>query len=155
MRPRERAAMVRRLPSSLALTAVLLTVAAGETGATSGRLEVFVTGLRSDAGRVHIALYDRAEAFPSSDGMRRKARVDAKGLQARHVFETLPLGRYALAVFHDENGNGDFDQGLFGFPLEGYAFSRDVRPFLGPPRFESAAFDIADKDGRVTVRMRY
>ncbi len=138
------------------LIATALVAASGVgTGAYPTRLEVVVTELRSNAGRVHIALYDRAEAFPSSDGIRSEVRVDAEGREARHVFETLPPGRYALAVFHDENGNGKFDQGLLGIPLEGYAFSGGVRPFLRPPRFEAAAFDIADEGGLVTVRMRY
>ena len=71
------------------------------------------------------------------------------------TFEDLAPGTYAVAVYHDENGNGEFDQGLFGIPLEGYAFSMGARAFFGPPSFERAAFAVAAAGTTVTIAMTY
>jgi uncharacterized protein (DUF2141 family) len=39
---------------------------------------------------------------------------DAKTLSAQTVFDNLPAGVYAVAVYHDENSNGKLDRGMFG-----------------------------------------
>lgn len=115
-------------------------------------LDVAVTHLRSDKGNVHIALYDRPDRFPDSDGMIAKAEVPIVGMAARHQFAGLAPGRYAIAVYHDENDNDDFDQGFLGIPLEDYAFSSGATAFLGPPSFDTAAFDLA-ADRRLVIPM--
>jgi len=105
-------------------------------------LEVIIDHLRSNNGDVHIALYDKAETFPDSDGMLHEVHVPITDRRARTIFKGLKPGRYAIAVYHDENSNHEFDQGLFGIPLENYAFSNDARVFFAPPAFEAAAFSV-------------
>lgn len=118
-------------------------------------LLVHIVDLRSGEGEVHIALYDSADRFPTPDGPREKAVVKAAGSNATTVFRDLPPGTYATATYHDENGNGHFDQGLLGVPLEGYAFSNDVRPVLAAPDFRSAAVPVPEGGREVVIRMRY
>jgi uncharacterized protein (DUF2141 family) len=36
------------------------------------------------------------------------------------VFDELPSGACAVAVVHDENGNGRLDKNSLGIPTEGY-----------------------------------
>jgi uncharacterized protein (DUF2141 family) len=60
-----------------------------------------------------------------------------------------------MAVFHDENGNGEFDQGFLGIPLEGYAFSNGARVFLGPPSFDSAKFQVGADPLTLTIAITY
>ena len=119
-------------------------------------LTITVTHLRSAKGDVHMALYDTPETFPDSDGMLHKMTVlitsgpkqenaQAQGQaqdQAQATFKNLQPGAYAVAVFHDENGNHEFDQGLFGIPLEDFAFSNNARVFFAPPSFKDAAFQL-------------
>jgi uncharacterized protein (DUF2141 family) len=75
---------------------------------------------------------------------------------SRCRFYDVPAGRYAVGVMHDEDDDDHFDQGIFGIPQEGYGFSRDARGSMGPPSFESAAFDY---DGasvlRQTINIHY
>ena len=40
--------------------------------------------------------------------------------------ENVKPGNYAIAVFHDLNGNGKLDRNLIGLPSEPYGFSNDV-----------------------------
>ena len=69
------------------------------------------------------------------------------------VVRGLAAGTYAVAVYHDENGNGAFDQGFLGIPLEDYGFSNDAGAFFGPPSFAEAAFRIGAAGGRITIRL--
>ena len=66
----------------------------------------------------------------------------------------LPPGRYALALLHDENGNGKADMTLMT-PREGFGFSRDAAVRMGPPKFAAAAFAVDSDAVTMPVRMRY
>ena len=107
-------------------------------------LLVIVSGLRSQKGNVHIALYDDPDRFPNFDGMILKAEVTIIDGTAHHKFNSLASKRYAIAVYHDENDNDEFDQGFLGIPLEDYAFSNNAPVFLGPPSFTDAAFAVPE-----------
>ena len=48
--------------------------------------------------------------------------------------------------------NHDFDQGIFGIPLEDYGFSNDARVFFGPPSFDDAAFELLEPKTKITIR---
>ncbi len=138
------------LRTSLLVAAAL---AAGDA-AWGADLRVSVTGLRSAAGDVHIALYDRAEAFPRSRGMLKDVQVTIRGNTAGTVFTGLAPGEYALAVYHDENGNDEFDQGFLGIPLEDYAFSAGARAFFGPPSFAEAKVTVPPNGLDIVIPIR-
>ncbi len=74
---------------------------------------------------------------------------------ARGAFAGIKPGAYAIAAYHDENGNRTFDKGLFGWPLEGYGFSNDAPVFLGAPPFARAAFSVPEGGARIVFRMVY
>ena len=117
-----------------------ITFASGE----GDDLLVIVTGLRSQKGNVHIALYDDPDRFPDFDGMILKVEVTIIDGTAHHKFNGLTSKRYAIAIYHDENDNDEFDQGFLGIPLEDYAFSNNAPVFLGPPSFNDAAFAVPE-----------
>ncbi|MDB4746109.1 DUF2141 domain-containing protein, partial [Verrucomicrobia bacterium] len=50
----------------------------------------------------------------------------------------------AVAVYHDENGNGKMDKSLIGIPKENDAFSRKARTRFGPPSWEKTSFTIVE-----------
>ncbi len=112
------------------------------TCASAASLDVLVTGLKNQAGYVHIALFDKPDHFPYRKGILLDEIVSIKDLKALHRFKNLPPGDYGIAVFHDENNNDEFDQGLFGIPLEDYGFSNNAPVFFGPPSFEAAKFTV-------------
>ncbi len=116
-------------------------------------LDVEIIGLNSDEGDVHIAVYDLPERFPDSDGMIAETRVSISKGRATMIFRNLDAGRYAVAVYHDANGNHSFDQAIFGLPLEDYGFSNDARVFFAPPSFEEAAFELSEPRTKITIRL--
>lgn len=141
----------RRAIKACGLLFAALAASGPAAGGGTAPLQITVTGLRSNAGNVHIALYDDPARFPDSDGMILKIEAPISGRVARHEFPALSKKRYAIAVYHDANDNDSFDQGFLGIPLEDFAFSNGAAAFLGPPSFEAAAFTL---NGALDIRIR-
>ncbi len=124
--------------------------------ALAADLRVQVDSLQSRDGVMRFALYNQASGFPTHEG--RFAHLDVPVSETGSVaavFTDLAPGTYAVAVYHDENSNGEFDQGFLGFPLEGYGFSRDARGFLAGPRFFSAAVLLEEGEKTIRIRLSY
>ncbi|MCJ2180688.1 DUF2141 domain-containing protein [Novosphingobium album (ex Hu et al. 2023)] len=120
-----------------------------------GDVSVTVTGLRSAKGQILACLTARPETFPNcdKDPHARKLIVPASG--AQHLdFGPVPRGEYAIALVHDENGNGKLDKRLI-IPREGFGFSRDAPVRMGPPDFVDAAFGVDGRTVQLAIRMRY
>lgn len=125
------------------------------SGATPpARLDLGIEGLRSARGVIRICVTRDPAHFPDcqSDPAARRATVPAGG--AVPEFADLPSGDYAVALFHDENGNGRLDR-VVGIPIEGVGFSNNPRLTFGPPRFTDARFPVAAPVADETVRMKY
>lgn len=135
-----------------ALAVLLLLVPAR---AWPAELAVEVQGLRSDQGEVRVGLFDTPESFATHKGKVAEIVLKPAGGVARGAFADIPPGTYAMAAYHDENGNRVFDKGLFGWPLEGYGFSNDAPVFLGAPPFAQSAFAVPAGGARVVFRIVY
>ena len=121
--------------------------------APAAELTVEVLGLGSDKGQVHFGLYDNPATFPDKDARIQGIETAVRYGRAEAVFSGLEKGLYAVAVFHDENGNGSFDQALLGIPLENFGFSNGARALLGPPSFESAQVRVPEGGAKITIRL--
>ena len=151
-------AAVALLSALLAATGVA--TAAGDlpaaTVAGSATLIVEVEGLKDDRGRLHASLYASEEGFPTRpEKALRQLEVPIVGGKARVVFEGLPPGGYAVAAYHDENGDGKLDTGFLGIPTEGLASSNDAKGFMGPPSFEKAKVEVGPGEKRIVVHVSY
>jgi uncharacterized protein (DUF2141 family) len=136
--------------------------------ALAGELRVTIDGLRSSEGTLLIGLYNSAESFSRAIDLSDKEgflndpyRVAGVALMANEamkggvVLSNLKPGRYAVIVFHDENGNGRLDKNFWGVPTEPYGFSNDAQGILGPPKFEDAAMTLDGGDTAIVVRLIY
>lgn len=74
---------------------------------------------------------------------------DAVESGVRLDFDTLTDGPYAIALWHDENGDGQLDM-TQGYPLEGYGTSGARDAYDEVPWSRAAT-----EPGLVTVRMYY
>jgi uncharacterized protein (DUF2141 family) len=125
------------------------------TTRATATLSVTVTGIRSEAGAVEVIVFATPAGFPTNpERALARRRVPVRSGQAVAEFPGLELGPYAVAVYHDENGNGRMDTKLFGIPKEGTGASNDARGRLGPPSYQAARFDVSANRG-VTIRMTY
>lgn len=118
-------------------------------------LEVGVTGLRSAKGLIRVCVTADPKHFPQCDGdpLARHLSVPATAT-AQLRFDDMPSGGYAVALFHDENGNGKVDT-RFGIPTEGVGFSNNPKLWFGPPSFAQARFALTDRPQDETVKLHY
>jgi uncharacterized protein (DUF2141 family) len=141
--------------AAVAMLGILL-VAADPPAAGGSTLVVEVEGLKDDRGKVHASLYASEDGFPTKpEKALRQVDVSITGGRARVVFEGIPPGGYAVAAYHDENGDGKLDTGFLGIPTEGLASSNDAKGFMGPPSFEKARVVVGPGENRITVRIGY
>jgi uncharacterized protein (DUF2141 family) len=128
--------------------------------ADAAELNVVIDNLRSAKGAIFLALWNSAEGFTDSQAALINTNMPASLGQVSFDLGDLPAGAYAIATFHDENGNGEFDTTWLGLPDEGLGFSNGAWIGLGAPSFKEAAFDLtAERDGSkvhiVRVGIRY
>jgi uncharacterized protein (DUF2141 family) len=118
-------------------------------------LDITVTGIHSDKGTLYLSLYNSEKGFPK-DPKAAFRLVYAHIVNGISTFrlDKLPKGIYAVACYHDENGNGKLDANLFGIPTEGTGSSNNANGFLGPPKFRDAKFPL-DRDTAIAIRIRY
>ena len=76
---------------------------------THNDLTVRVTNLNNNNGVVQLGLYNVASKFPKVGKTYKMVRLKTKGSQGVYTFKDLPQGRYALAIYHDENANRNCD----------------------------------------------
>ena len=144
---------------ALALLAALATPAAAETcagrpGGGAVQLVVVASEVRNKAGEVAFTIYpDDKSRFLAKGGKLLRVRVPADRPETRTCF-WLPPGHYALAQYHDENGDHDFNRTLFA-PKEGFGFSNDAPTSIGLPSFANARFALPPGGTTIRVRMRY
>ena len=106
-------------------------------------LEVSISGIDSDKAKIFIALFSEAEGFPEDSRKAfRTAKTQALKGKTKVIFNDLPSGNYAIAVFHDENGDGKMNKNILGVPKEAYGFSNNVKNLLRAPYFKECAFAV-------------
>lgn len=114
---------------------------------------------RSDDGKVYCALWRGRRGYPTQreHAVGQERDTEIEGHRAHCVFEGVEPGDgYAIAAFHDENGNNDLDRNLFGIPSEGTGASNDAYNNFGPPSYDAARFAIPDvREHRITIHIRY
>ena len=132
---------------SITLAAAFLFASAA--AASSATVTVQVNDIESGEGQIYVGLCDR--------GFEEALCIDGKFQAARpgtmtFTFENVPPGTYAIAAYHDVNGNGRMDTGTFSLPKEPYGFSNDVGR-IAPPNFLAATIPVSSPGATITVRM--
>jgi len=116
-------------------------------------LTLEVTGFEEPRGTAMIRIYADAAAMKAGDGIASIMLAVTAERRARAVVD-LPAGRYAIAVFHDKNGNQELDQNLVGAPSEPYGFGNNARGSFGPPSFDAAAIDLPASGAHARIEVR-
>ena len=141
--------------------------------ANSGSITAKVSALRNQTGQVCFSLFDSSKGFPNNS----EAIVETKCISASSVdtsdrdvaeadtadapaslsvtFEALPIGTYAATAFHDENEDGDINQGNFGIPLEGFGFSQNPPVTTRAPEFSETAIIVVGAQTTTEIELIY
>ena len=111
---------------------------------------VHVAGFKQPRGKVKLSLYG-ADHWLNKQGRITKVKIPVTG-RAMDISLPVPApGRYAVAVHHDFNLNGERDR------QDGGGYSRNPKvSLLNPkPPFAKAAFTVGNGPARVGVTLLY
>ncbi len=112
-------------------------------------ITVTVPNVTSNEGEVRYALYNKKD-FMKKPLQSVSSKV--KGKKSTVIFVDVEPGEYAVICFHDANNNNEMDFEGNGMPLESYGVSNNPMSF-GPPQYDEAKFEVADKD--VTLEIKF
>ena len=108
-------------------------------------LEMEINNLESNKGPIYIRILDENEnpvIVGTSPVINYSSEIS---------FDSIFPGKYAIQFFHDENENQKMDFNLIGIPKEKFGSSNDVKPILGPPKFEKMLFEIYE-DKKIVMK---
>ncbi len=121
----------------------------------TAKLTVVVDSLSSKQGEVCMRIYAKEQGFPqSATGVVQSGCTKITGRAATKEFYGLKYGTYAVALFHDEDGNGKLNTNFLGIPREGFGISNNPTVKLSAPKFKSASFSLKG-NATIKISMKY
>ena len=118
-------------------------------------LTIEITGVKERKGKLQLGLFNQEEGFPEAKPYRAEVLNITENNELRVVFNNLPSGEYAVAVYHDKNSNGKLDKNLLGIPVEDYGFSNDTRGTrLSTPSFADTKMRVEKANTSVKIEVR-
>ncbi len=122
---------------------------------SSSTVLVEVAGFKNTRGTLNCRLFTKAADFPDGEGIV-TIRVPITGPSTSCSFSNVESGTYAIAVVHDENGNGKLDKNFVGVPSEGYGVSNNKTYALSPPNWDESTFKLGATESKaLQLKLRY
>lgn len=116
------------------------------SAAPSAELIITINGIQNAEGNLGCALFSSPSGFPIDVKQAKAMRQKAKPEPIECHFEGLAAGKYAAAVYVDNNENGKTDTNFVGKPTEPWGVSNNVRPTFRAPTFEEVALQLKDEE---------
>ena len=119
-------------------------------------LSIQVSGFSHERGHAVANLFREGDDVLKPDKAYQRVQAEIHGGKAMINFPGLAYGKYAVSVFHDENGNGTLDHNVFRFPAEPLGFSNHFHMslFSGMPSFEKMQFSFAADTGVLDITLK-
>ena len=121
---------------------------------STGTLVIRITGVASGNARLRIAVFNSEKSWPDDASAVYKTVLDAADPEHEWRIQNVPAGEYAIAVFHDKNGDGKLNRNFLGIPSEPYGFSNNARGSLGPARWNDAKFVVATGTNELEIKIK-
>jgi uncharacterized protein (DUF2141 family) len=121
------------------------------------KVSIDITQKRNTSGNICLSVFNKAEGWPDSA----EAAIIKKCFPANTDPSSLsiavePNSQIAIAIFHDENLNGDLDKAPgIGIPKEGFGFSTNPPLKIGAPSFEEVALSIGETEVSTQIKLTY
>ncbi|MES2619765.1 MAG: DUF2141 domain-containing protein [Bacteroidota bacterium] len=116
-------------------------------------LTVNVTNLKSPDAPVEISVYGTKDKFPEKDGQMKKYRFKPVNGKLEAKLDSIPYGEFAIALYQDENNDGEIDKNALGIPTERYGFSNNFKPLVKAPSFKNCKFEYTAKANTIDVKL--
>ncbi len=128
-----------------------LTIAAVAQSSRAAELKITVNNIQTGKGEIRIALYKQADQWLSKSF--KKMQEPAVEGSVTVVFKDLPPGDYAVALYHDVDGDGKMAKNFMGIPKEPTGFSNDARGSFGPPSFDAVKVTLPEESKAIAIRL--
>jgi len=105
-------------------------------------LTIMVEGVESSEGFIAVGIYSDEDSFLKDGQAFTGVFTKAEEGTTRIELPDLPNDKYAVCIFHDENGNKEMDTNFIGIPKEPLGFSIGKLKTFGPPSFKECSFEM-------------
>ena len=137
----------------LALLSLFLII--GKSFSQGTQQTVKITNLEYVKGDLYVGWYKDPATFRINEKAIYREKIVVKDqAELSVVFKNIPKGKYAIAIFLDENDNYKLDKNLFGIPKEKYGFSNNILPALRPARFDESVFDLNKEEMIIKINLK-
>jgi uncharacterized protein (DUF2141 family) len=120
-------------------------------------IKVKIQNINNNTGVIACAIFESEEGYPDKF-LKFAPKVmitQISGTDASFEFSDMLPGKYAIAVIHDENYNGELDTNFLGIPTEGYGFSSGAEVSLSAPSFSDAVFTYDGGVLQLSIPLNY
>ena len=123
------------------------------SAAHAAPLTVTISDVEARGGKLYISVQTKSQ-FMMNEGTAGEV-IDAP-TAGNHTFSyDVPEGAYVVSVWHDDNGNGEFDRDSTTFwPLDGWAMHKGSE-LTGPPTFDDVSIDVGSSGATVSEQISY
>jgi len=110
-------------------------------GQNTANLTVSIVNTEVTNSKLFVGLYDNEASFKQKLSAIDSIMIIPKTEICEVIFQNIPMGNYAVAVFQDMNNNGKIDLGKLKIPTEPVGISNySVHKSKLPPTFKKAKF---------------
>ena len=118
-------------------------------------INITVKGVNNQKGEIMVALFDSSEGFPMNVTKAVKlSRIPAQQGSVMVQLQDVPPGKYAVALFHDTNGDAILNTNILHIPKEDYGVSNNIKNKFSAPDFKDAVF-VHDSLSTLTISLNY
>ena len=117
------------------------------------QVRVTVNGVGS-GGILSVELYHDADNFLNKKGRTKRIRIPASESQHTVCFDLEKQGTYAVAAYHDVDGNRKLNKKWNMMPKEPFGLSNNPEQHFGFPKFSDAAFITDALGANITVDLQ-
>jgi uncharacterized protein (DUF2141 family) len=120
-------------------------------------VNVKIQNISNNTGVIACAIFATDKGFPGKflQFASKIMITQISGTDASFEFSDILPGKYAIAVIHDENYNGELDKNFFGIAKEGYGFSSGAEINLSAPFFSDAEFLYEGGVLQMSIKLNY
>lgn len=121
-------------------------------------IEIKVENLINYKGNLIITLFDNdsKEYYPiESDKAFKTFIFKLEPSKTNFTLKEIPVGKYAISLHHDENGDSELNTNWIGIPNEGLGASNNAKGFFGPPSYEDSEFELTNETKKLIIEIKY
>ena len=131
---------------------IALILATSATAAHAGTLTFTAENVEARGGTLYVGVQTE-DQFMQWDGIAGD-KIEAPTAGSHTMSFDLPAGDYAVSVWHDLDGDGEFDRTETGMPLDGWAMINGAK-LRGAPTFDAVKISVPETGASASESVIY